>query len=819
MFKVDKTTLNEPVATIVLLEKKLMGLDQDVQFNQNYRSLDLLIAALSIVEDEKQVASADAFSTYLEHDDQILKNDVITGYISSIISEPFDKIKANTTYLHEYKDKCLHNQVNDPWLRRYFKLQGNVLRLNEISAEADFEYAKIYASATLSEVINEDYMPDCPSTASRLGFKIIMSKINSSDTLYLYAYFNLVLNLQKSRYLNEKYKSIRYLNLMVDGKPFPPSFYDFIPTQDCAYHYFSNVYFYDYLGNKDEVLNYLNLIHYHTEPDDCSYFRQLAVKEFINYYNQNGSQDDALELLRKSGQSSVCNPLIHRKDIKVQSAINALNIYMERCENGSGEFCRLADSVAVALNNHMDEVTFDHMHYSDYAATFAIKRLQILSSRAMADKTDLDELIEIFQTGKARQLMIHHELHKNNMVSADTLNALKKFEQEINNISSKINADKSDLVIGHKLHHDLLIKYEQKRDYQNSIKIIHHKSLSFPSTNGKTLQHKLKSNRAQLIDIMHNDQHLFVLHVRQDTFQLIKTDLTQELKDSLNEYKALIKNQYSDLNRITKCGRFLYLNLFKDLITEKYPHIYFSPTGIFSDFPLETLVTPDGKNIVDKFTTRYLFNMSMIGDQRDSVTFSDISMMSYTDQTTLTQRILPYAELIFAAQESNAISILYPGHRIRSGFQCNRESLGKAITSDIVHISTHAVSDPSNPLNNYLILRNGKKEDRFYGFEFAKMDIKAKLVVLNGCETQIGPEFKGEGTFSLARNLVDKGIPNVICTKWKINDQSAYLLMKSFYTNLKQRQGVEKALQHAILYLKEQPNFRHPYFWGGYGLF
>jgi hypothetical protein len=88
-------------------------------------------------------------------------------------------------------------------------------------------------------------------------------------------------------------------------------------------------------------------------------------------------------------------------------------------------------------------------------------------------------------------------------------------------------------------------------------------------------------------------------------------------------------------------------------------------------------------------------------------------------------------------------------------------------------------------------------------------------VVLSACEAGTGKYQRGEGVMSIGRGFMYAGVPSVVMTLWKLNDQSAAELIGNFYKNLAKGMQKDKALQQAkIQYLEaSNNNTAHPALW------
>jgi CHAT domain-containing protein/tetratricopeptide (TPR) repeat protein len=136
-----------------------------------------------------------------------------------------------------------------------------------------------------------------------------------------------------------------------------------------------------------------------------------------------------------------------------------------------------------------------------------------------------------------------------------------------------------------------------------------------------------------------------------------------------------------------------------------------------------------------------------------------------------------------------------------------------------IHLATHGVADDSEPLYSRLVLGvDGEKtNDGFlHAYEVSQMHLGCELVTLSACETALGPLGSGEGLLGLSRSFFHAGSPSVIASLWSV-DESAGLVMESFYRNLGKGTGKGEALRLAKLEVmgieRDGVSFAHPFFW------
>jgi tetratricopeptide (TPR) repeat protein len=161
---------------------------------------------------------------------------------------------------------------------------------------------------------------------------------------------------------------------------------------------------------------------------------------------------------------------------------------------------------------------------------------------------------------------------------------------------------------------------------------------------------------------------------------------------------------------------------------------------------------------------------------------------------------------------------------IATGFKACRSLIESHELDDyrILHLSTHGTLDSEQPLLSSLIFSryspDGQKLDGFLRMQdIYKLRLKSDLIVLSACETGLGKEIKGEGLIALTRGFMYAGVPRVIASLWKVDDNATAELMQLFYRRLfQQRVSPSVALKEAQKELWRKGSFRAPYFWAAF---
>ena len=180
-------------------------------------------------------------------------------------------------------------------------------------------------------------------------------------------------------------------------------------------------------------------------------------------------------------------------------------------------------------------------------------------------------------------------------------------------------------------------------------------------------------------------------------------------------------------------------------------------------------------------------------------------------------RILPTVRI--TQHPFKAISRYFKGDFDASTQATKARFLQEAANYGLLHLAMHGQADLENAKFGNLIFTNqGSEDNLLYHYEIANLQLNAQLAVLSACETGLGKYEAGEGVFSLARSFMYAGVPSVVMSLWKVNDQTTSQLMPKFYKNLSKGKKKDKALHEAKLaYLNESNlEYRHPYYWAGF---
>jgi CHAT domain-containing protein len=146
-----------------------------------------------------------------------------------------------------------------------------------------------------------------------------------------------------------------------------------------------------------------------------------------------------------------------------------------------------------------------------------------------------------------------------------------------------------------------------------------------------------------------------------------------------------------------------------------------------------------------------------------------------------------------AAREAAAIAALLPSDVVDrlDGFAASRDRfLGASLNGyRLIHVASHAMTDPEVPQASALILSTVDKQGhdidgRVLAADFLSVRLHADTVVLSGCDTALGKSVDGEGLIGLRYLVLARGARSVVSSLWPAVDQVTADLMVKFYSAL-----------------------------------
>lgn len=182
-----------------------------------------------------------------------------------------------------------------------------------------------------------------------------------------------------------------------------------------------------------------------------------------------------------------------------------------------------------------------------------------------------------------------------------------------------------------------------------------------------------------------------------------------------------------------------------------------------------------------------------------------------------------YPRLGHSGTEAESIlGLVPPGERAAAlAFDARRDRVdGLASRARYLHFATHADTATEPPR---LVLSRVDPRGRpieaadLTADEISRMSLAADLVVLGGCDTGGGRQFRGEGLVGLAHAFFEAGAGGVLVTLWPIDDRATAVFMENFYRRLlAERSSPAAALAGAQREMLSTSRWRSAYYWAGF---
>ena len=263
-----------------------------------------------------------------------------------------------------------------------------------------------------------------------------------------------------------------------------------------------------------------------------------------------------------------------------------------------------------------------------------------------------------------------------------------------------------------------------------------------------------------------------------------------------------------------------------------------SSPDVMRGVPLQALCDTAGRMLIDRFQITYTPSATyrMWGRAHHQ---PPLEPSRWTALLLVQPSVVPAlggADLTHARDEVSTIAQVIPRSTVLTGDAASEARLqsladsGALARFDLLHIATHAVSDEARPERGALLLAHvaGDGTDgRLRAAEIeSRWQLRARLVGLVGCGTQVGRETSTEGIMGLSQALLGTGAERVLTSTWRVDDASTGLLMQRFYRDLVGRPGGRplgpcQALREAQQWLRHQRDpdgrapYAHPAYWAG----
>lgn len=223
----------------------------------------------------------------------------------------------------------------------------------------------------------------------------------------------------------------------------------------------------------------------------------------------------------------------------------------------------------------------------------------------------------------------------------------------------------------------------------------------------------------------------------------------------------------------------------------EWPRIWWVPTGVISNLPIHAAgihAKDSTETVLDRVMSSYSLSIkTLIYARRHSAreTLGGGRILLCSMPTTPSQRTLP-----FAMKEANLVKDLCPSLQL-SAIEPprNKEAILEHLrTSDIFHFAGHGLSNPTKPLQSYLLLDDWSQDPLTVAcLRDSRLQAEAPfLSYLSACETGANDASKlvDEGIHLVSACQV-AGFRHVVGTLWAASDKHCLDIAKVFYETLR----------------------------------
>jgi CHAT domain-containing protein len=253
-------------------------------------------------------------------------------------------------------------------------------------------------------------------------------------------------------------------------------------------------------------------------------------------------------------------------------------------------------------------------------------------------------------------------------------------------------------------------------------------------------------------------------------------------------------------------------------------------------YPIELLKLDKGEFLIEKMPVSYIYSPELYSSIREFEYENDILLMApgFLDNTgdyyknlrmvddidsnrvwkTGNQLIpLPYSISEVSSIENLGLEKGLRVAKYTKNMATKRTFFNYYRDTKIIHIATHGFASKTDTYKTGIFFAGQGGQSNFLSMnELYTEESHANLVVLSACQTGYGEIIKGEGVMALPRGFLLSGVPNVVCSLWKIHDVKTRDLMMEFYKALLDGQSYSKSLQLARKKLIEEGEL--PMDWG-----
>ena len=320
------------------------------------------------------------------------------------------------------------------------------------------------------------------------------------------------------------------------------------------------------------------------------------------------------------------------------------------------------------------------------------------------------------------------------------------------------------------------------------------------------LQQAMKREGFETLTYISHEGQVVLWHISGDAVHARSVVLPREhLMKKVSALRRSLKDPKEKFDE--KSARELFLFLIQPALQWiKSDRLVIIPHDDLHYIPFQALIDPaNGRALGERFAVSYAPSATVLLRLKKSENLRQGRLLAVADPS------IPEAR-----GEVEAIGRLYPNRsRIISDALVKEAELKRMAGGyEILHLSVHGQFVAEEPLLSHLKLGRGENDDgRLTAAEMFGLPLtNARLVTLSACETGQARATRANELIGMAHALLYSGANSLTLSSWKVDAASTALWMETFYREAQTKTPVEAA-RAALIAVKSDPRYSHPYFW------
>ncbi len=318
-------------------------------------------------------------------------------------------------------------------------------------------------------------------------------------------------------------------------------------------------------------------------------------------------------------------------------------------------------------------------------------------------------------------------------------------------------------------------------------------------------QQMLKQDGGEALSYLVQGDQIVLMHISGDAVHTRSVVLIREhLVKKITSLRRSLRDRREKFDE--KSARELFLFLIQPMLEWiKSDRLVIIPHEDLNYIPFQALIAPDGRALGERFSISYAPSATVLMRLKKPENLQRGRLLAVADPSSVEMQ-----------GEVKAIGKLFPQNSRVISNALVKESELKALAGgyDLIHLAVHGKYVAQEPLLSHLKLAPEANDDgqltaaEMFGLPLAN----ARLVALSACETGQGQATRAGEVIGMVRALLYAGANNIVLSSWEVDDASTALWMETFYHEAQTKTPVEAA-RAALIAVKKDPRYSHPYFW------